>query len=296
MYLHEPDLVLYDSSFPVVPNPEKLDALLPIADTFLDTLTRCRPLKAVASRPAFRKGYRSMGAQVVRNGIIFTMRGVEAIGGRAVQKVRIPDMIDSGSRLPITFVLKSVNALGRLPMYGAGRPEMPIIHLVRHPCGVVASLLRGMKIGKMPEPRIFRPYLNLPGAKRRGLTEDKVKQMSPLEKAAWGWVILNEWAIEQRPSNARWKLIRYEDVCANPLAESSKLFAWSGLSWAKETQTFLESNLRSKSNAKYFEVIRDPAASANRWQQELSQLQIDQIFEITRDSLPGKLYGRAGQF
>jgi hypothetical protein len=294
MYLHEPDLVFYDSSFPVVPNPEELDALVPMVEEFLDMLKRSRPLKALASRPVFGKRYRSLGAQLMRNGIIFTMRGVEAIGGRAAQKIRIPDMIDSGSRPRITFVLKSVNALGRLPLYGTVRPEMPIIHIVRHPCGVVSSVLRGMKIGSMPEPQIFRPCLDLPTARRHNLTEGKVQRMSPLEKATWGWLILNEWAMERRPAKARWKLLRYEDLCANPLEESSKLFAWCGLSWAEETQAFLESNLRANDNATYFDVIRNPAASVNRWQQELALSQINQISEIVGGSLPGELYGMQG--
>ena len=274
----------------MVPKPDEWDSLVRDADTFLDELMRTRPLKAVSRRPVFRKAYRSRGAHFIRNGLVFSMLGVEKLLGSATQKIRIPDLTNSRGQKPITCILKSVSALGRLPLYGIARPEMPIIHIIRHPCGVVGSLLRGVKTGRMPEPKLYPPQLALPPARRRDLTEEKVERMSPLEKATWGWVILNEWAMERRPPDAHWKAFRYEDLCADPVAESRNLFAWCGLSWTKETQRFIDASLQADGSADYFKVIRNPAIAANRWQKEIPKEQIQQISDIAKYSLPGELY------
>ena len=199
-------------------------------------------------------------------------------------------MITSTPAEPISFVLKSVNALARLPLYAAARPDMPIIHILRHPCGVAASGLRGIKSGKMRKSRIFKGVLALPPAQRRGLDEETVQSLSPLQARMWSWVILNEWAMEQKPPNCNWHTLRYEDLCAAPLEESKKLFAACGLSWQKQTEDFLLQGMQAGNTDEYFSVIRNPSEPMNRWRKELSAQEIEEVAAITADSLPGKLY------
>lgn len=289
-YLHEPDLVVYSSDFPVVPNLDQLSTNIPMAEDFLQRLLRSRPLKAVASRPTFDKTYRNGLARRVREGVIVALRGAEQLAGRRVEAVPVPDMITSTPAEPISFVLKSVNALARLPLYAAARPDMPIIHILRHPCGVAASGLRGIKSGKMRKSRIFKGVLALPPAQRRGLDEETVQSLSPLQARMWSWVILNEWAMEQKPPNCNWHTLRYEDLCAAPLEESKKLFAACGLSWQKQTEDFLRQGMEAGNTDEYFSVIRNPSEPMNRWRKELSAQEIEEVAAITADSLPGKLY------
>lgn len=289
-YLHEPDLVIYSSDFPVVPNPDQLTTNIPMAEDFLQRLLRSRPLKAVASRPTFDKTYRNGLARRVREGLIVALRGTEQLAGRRVEAFPVPDMITSPPAQPISFVLKSVNALARLPLYATARPDMPIIHILRHPCGVAASGLRGIKSGKMGRSRVFKGVLALPPAKRRGLDEEAVQSLSPLQARMWSWVILNEWAMEQKPPNCHWHTLRYEDLCAAPIEESKKLFAACGLSWQKQTEDFLRQGMQAGNTDEFFSVIRNPSEPMNRWRKELSAQEIEEVAAITADSLPGKLY------
>ena len=184
VYLHEPDLVVYDPAFPVVPDPALAPDLVAVADRFLDRLAHARPLKAVAARPILKKPYRSTPAHLARSVLIHGLRGLEEVVGPRIQKLRVPDLVRRAQRRDLTTVIKSVTGLVRLPIYAAARPTMPIVHVIRHPCAVVASLLRGIAKGKMPRPRLYDPQLRLPPATRRGLDRAAADSLDDLETVA----------------------------------------------------------------------------------------------------------------
>ncbi|GAB4118835.1 MAG: hypothetical protein Tsb008_01870 [Rhodothalassiaceae bacterium] len=296
LYLHEPDLVIYDPEFPVVPDPDRFETLLPHADALLDRLAAARPLKAVASRPIFRKSWRRPAAHHLRVLLIYGLRLAEEVLGNRVQRIPIPDMIDKSARGPQTTVIKSVTGLARLSYFATVRPDMPILHVMRHPCGMVASLLRGIAKGKMPRPHVYDRQLALPPARRRGLDRKAIDRMSDLELSATLWTIMHEWALERCPEGARVLNVRYDDLCADPLHEAQKMLSFCGLPFDSGVEAFIRSGLEAPTGGKnaYHSVIRNPAIAANKWREELSPAQIERIHEIVGDSVPGRLFAREG--
>ena len=291
VYLHEPDLVVYDPAFPVVPDPALAPDLVAVADRFLDRLAHARPLKAVAARPILKKPYRSTPAHLARSVLIHGLRGLEEVVGPRIQKLRVPDLVRRPQRRNLTTVIKSVTGLVRLPIYAAARPTMPIVHVIRHPCAVVASLLRGIAKGKMPRPRLYDPQLRLPPATRRGLDRAAADSLDDLETVAWRWLIMNEWALEARPAAARVRILRYEDMAREPVTVARDLLAWCGLPWTPATEAFLaRSSHGPAAGVRYHGVVRDSRAAAERWREELSEAQIARIEEIVGDSAAGRLY------
>lgn len=294
LYLHEPDLVLYDPDFPVVPDPDAFEALLPRAEALLERLCKARPLKAVASRPIFRKPWRSPTAHMVRLSMIYGLRALEEVIGSRVQNIVVPDLMDSSVPGPQTTVIKSVSGLARLSFFATVRPRMPILHVMRHPCGKVSSLLRGIEKGKMPRPYVYDRQLALPPAKRRGLDRKTVDAMSDLELSATLWAIMHEWALERCPPDARVLNVRYDDLCADPVAEAQRMLAFCGLPFDSDVEAFIRSGLEAPKDGKasYHSVIRNPAVAANKWREELTEAQIDRVFEIVGDSIPGRMFPR----
>lgn len=291
LYLHEPDMEIYDPQFPVVPDPEAGDELLPCVERLLSRLETSRPLRAVASRPIMRKPYRSTVAHIWRLGMIYGLRGIEEVVGRRIQRLRVPDLIDRPQFGPHTLVLKSVTALARLPFFAASRPTMPIVHLLRHPAGMVASELRGIRLGKMARPRLYDRQLALPPARRRGLDRSAVDDLPDLELLAWYWLIMNEWAMERCTDEARILRLNYDRFCANPIEEARAMLEFCGLSWCRETEMFLKRSLAADTVGKgYHSTIRNPALAANRWQHELKADEIDRVMAIAGNSLPGRLF------
>ena len=82
----------------------------------------------------------------------------------------------------------------------------------------------------------------------------------------------------------------YEDLCADPMAVTRRLFDFAGLSWHKQTEEFLHSSTHSGDGKAYHTVYQDPLAAANKWRSELSRDQISAIAAIVRDTVPGRLF------
>ncbi|RMD90844.1 MAG: sulfotransferase [Alphaproteobacteria bacterium] len=291
VYLHEPDLVVYDPAFPVVPDPDDMPALVPVADRFLDRLAQARPLKAVAARPILKKPYRSRPAHLLRSSMIYGLRGLETVIGPRVQRLRIPDLVSRRRRQGLSTVIKSVTGLARLPIYAAARPEMPIVHVIRHPCAVVASLLRGIRKGKMPRPHLYDRQLRLPPARRHGLDRAAADRLDDLETTAWRWLIMNDWALEACPADARVRVLRYEDMAREPMAQAREMLRWCGLPWTPASEAFLEQSSHGPAaGVRYHGVMRDSRAAAERWREELSESEVARIHDIVHDSRAGRFY------
>jgi hypothetical protein len=169
---------------------------------------------------------------------------------------------------------------------------MPVVHVMRHPCGVVSSLLRGIAKNKMPRPYLFDNELALPPAQKRGLNRAKVDEMSDLEIITWNWLIVNEWVLENFISKDKRSItLLYEDVCEDPVANVRHLFKWCGLPLSATTKEFIQlSTNPTHEDASYYSVVRNSHRSANRWHKELARKQIDHIYSIVGDSVLSKYY------
>ena len=76
------------------------------------------------------------------------------------------------------------------------------IHIIRHPCGYIASVLSGESKKKFmsytpasEDYPIYKKLLETDQAQRYGLTMDKIKAISAEERLAWRWVLFNEKAV-----------------------------------------------------------------------------------------------------
>ena len=129
-------------------------------------------------------------------------------------------------------------------------------------------------------------------AKRRGLTREKIARLSLVEQVAWVWTIFNEKAMDDLEGRANTRIVRYEDLCADPIAMARDLFALAGLSWDRQTEAFLaESTSSSKPGGDIFSLYRDTKVEIDKWRRQMPAEQIERIMAIVADSRPGRLYG-----
>ena len=73
----------------------------------------------------------------------------------------VPDMSET-NRSSCYYVIKSVNSLCRTALFAAS--VCRFIHLMRHPCGVVALYIRGAGIKLMPMDTCLEILFQLPEA------------------------------------------------------------------------------------------------------------------------------------
>ncbi|MGH7111569.1 MAG: hypothetical protein ACREFK_14220 [Stellaceae bacterium] len=107
-------------------------------------------MKASGTRPVFTKPFQPFAAPVVRRALAFGLRGAEYLTPRAVwpKRVAIPDLI-RGDAAGLIYVIKSVSLLGNAALLARALPKNRIIAIFRHPCGQIASLKQGSRIGTM---------------------------------------------------------------------------------------------------------------------------------------------------
>jgi hypothetical protein len=175
-------------------------------------------------------------------------------------------------------------------------PNAKGILILRHPCGYIASVLRGEAERKFggdgataEDYGIFKLLARTPRAHERGLTLEAFRAMSAIERLAWRWVLYNEKAIDDIGGLPNCTYVLYENVCRHPIAEARRLFEFAGLAWSAQTEDFVVHSTASENSA-YYSVFKDPLKAANKWRQELSAGDIDTIMSVVKQSETGRLY------
>jgi Sulfotransferase family len=219
---------------------------------------------------------------------------VRALPQGLAARMRVPDLVDRRCSEP-RLVWKSINSVGRLGALARLLPNARCILLMRHPCGQIASVLRGYVSGQIQGPppsehfRVFEMLLDTDQARVHGLTMDALRAMHPVERMAWRWVLMLEKAVADTTGLANCRLLRYEDLCAAPVEGARELFGFTGLGWHSRTEEFIRASTDGESD-RYFGLHKNPGRSASKWQNELSQANARRIFDVVDQSPVGRLY------
>jgi hypothetical protein len=195
-------------------------------------------------------------------------------------------------------VWKSIESLGRLGAIARNLPDSRGVLILRHPCGFVASTLRGESGGKFEggcdaaqDWPIFEKALATQAAREVGLDLTSVKAMTDVERLALRWALYCEHAEREITDIDRILAVRYEDVCFDTHTMVEKLFAHCGLALGDQTHSFIDHSI-SREKSGYYSVVKDPKRSATKWQSELNPAQIDQVFGVTQRFRIGRHYPR----
>ncbi len=292
LYVNEPDIVLREERLPVLCRVEDVERYRDVARVYLDRLIDVRTLKAAGSLPVFQKNYRSALACRLRSGIIYGLHLAEFAsgGGLWVDRIRIPELVDrSSGQTPMT-VIKSVSARGRARIFAEALPGSRIVFVMRHPCGAIASLLRGIGLRKMPKPSRADEVLTTDQAGRLGLTAERFEPLSLVQKLAWHWAILNQKVLDDLAGMSGVMIVRYEDVVADAAPMAQELLAFAGLPWCQQTADFVARSTTYQGPDRYFSVWKNSRATAVGWRNQLSAGEQLEILDIVHRVPAGRLF------
>ncbi|TAM94772.1 MAG: hypothetical protein EPN40_11385, partial [Rhodanobacteraceae bacterium] len=138
LYRHEPDSVRR-LSMPLFPEKGDAPRYRDELERFVAALPRWRSPEVVGKQPLFPKRYQSAVGLAAYRASVVAAKAASRIR-RHFPCVYRPTGAGGGSA---RVVWKSVESSGRLGACIEALPEVRAIHLIRHPCGVVASRLRG---------------------------------------------------------------------------------------------------------------------------------------------------------
>ena len=289
LYLHEPDSVLRRPDLPFYPDPGDKAVAVPLGD-YLDALGKVRAPRCLAKRPFFPKAWEPRAG--------YWWRQMQALGSKLLERAGLSPGIRlwmrPGSK-PVV-VCKSIEASGRLPLWARSRPGLRLVYLVRHPGGQLASLIRGLREGAMPagfdpseDRSALRSLAHRPWARERGHDEAAWEGMGPVERLALRWALVNDFVLESLEGLPNARVLRYEDLCADPEGGARELLAFAGLDWHGQTAAFLRRSTAGQGG--YYEVRRDPRQAAWRWREELEPQEVEAVERVVAGSRGAAIYG-----
>ena len=292
LYRHEPDSGGTLNSIPLFAEPGEAEVYRHDVCAFLAALPEMRSVRVAGKLPIFRKWSQSGVQHQLRKAALLWSKVKNRYGGEAT----VPEFLDESGRGKFQVVWKSIESLGRMGVIVRILPESKVIHLIRHPCGYVASILRGEREGRFSDRvassddyGIFNLLVGTEPARRRGLTVQAFRKMLAIERLAWRWVLYNEKAMDDLDGFDQLQLVCYEKLCQEPEKEFRRLFAFCGLSWEFQTEEFIRDSCRD-ADPGYYSLTRHPAKAANRWREELTSEDVQRVMRIAAVSRPGQLY------
>jgi len=294
LYWHEPDSV-WRLPGSLLPDPQAGEPDARALHDWLQRLGSSAPLKSQAKPPFFPKHYYGAGRFQLHRLLILAA----SAWSRVASAPAMPFLIPASRQDQVVPVWKSIESLGRLGLLHRRLPGLRSVHIIRHPCGYIASVLRGETRGKFDAASassedwgLFEMLVATPQAKAVGLSLADLREMHPLQRLAWRWVIFNTKAMEELQAEAGTTICVYEQLCADPMDESRRLFAHCDLPWDKRTESFLDASTHGQQSS-YYSVFKNPLSSAERWREELDEESVRLIMSVAEGSVPGQLYQQA---
>lgn len=294
LYRHEPDTW---REMQTGPDPTAADAprYAQQWQQFVDSLPQINALRVAGKRPIFAKAYMSR----VRHRVVQASTEIARVASRVYPEFPIV-LHASGENDPERRVVwKSIQSLARLGAMLEALPQARGIHILRHPCGYVHSVRRGLTGGEFSRGGadsnaygVVGRIVGTPLGADLGFDasfEQYLRSLTPEERIAWMWVVVNEKTARDCAANTRYLRVYYEDVCAEPLAGVERLFDFAGLDMNAQTRAFIAASTGTTHDS-YYSVFKNPQSAAWRWQNEMEPDIIDRVTAVAARSDIGARY------
>ena len=289
LYLHEPDTWVRLGRLPILLYEENM-----IKKYREEAITYCKQLpyfqqpNIYLKRPFFKKSYQSR-FRAYGHRLSVIVAGLFMQFFPKIKPVPIVKPFSRSQMNDVTLIWKSIESLGRLKLILDVLPYSRAVHLIRHPCGFIASVLFGEKKNKFSNPiymskdwGIYEHMIATPYASKYGLSMEKLRRESEESRLAWRWLIFNELALEAKKKFAeRVLIVSYDKICQHPAKEMEKIFQFCGLEWAKQSADFINKSV-SQNNDSYYGIYKNPRESSNKWKKLLTRKQIENVFKVLR--------------
>ncbi|WP_290653782.1 sulfotransferase [Aquisalimonas sp.] len=290
LYRHEPDRGGALRDVPIHAPPDATDSYGARIESFLQALPASRDARVCGKLPLFPKRYLPGWRFTAFKTSIYLDK---ATRGRLPIPITQPVSRINGA--PVT-VWKSIESTGRAGLIARCASELRVIHLLRHPCGQIASILRGEASGHFSDDcpssedwHLFAMLCDTPQAQRHNLDLERLRAMDPVSRLAWRWVLFNEKAMDELDGLENACTVCYEDVCLEPEAIARRMIDFAGMEWDPAVEVFLGESASSGTDA-YYSVYRNAAREVDRWRERLEPEQIERIGRVVEDTVPGALY------
>lgn len=286
LYLHEPLVRLKgtpaEAAFRRLVDAGDMDAqeTTLLWDGLLGTHFECfRP-------PFFPKSFLKLSPRtiaLVRGAAGYSPRGRRAFG----------DWFAPAARSAPDLLIKEVDWQDRVLNIARGLKPERVVFIVRHPCAVVHSRLRGLKMGVIPgHDRDAWLERSAPQCEAVGFSERQVREMPPWEFYALDWLLQNLYYRQVAAAHPRTTTVLYKDLCLHPERIAAEVFGFLGWEATARTNQFIRATTHAKWRALamrlwggrrgYYDLYRHGSESPHGWNQAMPPEQQESVLEIAR--------------
>jgi len=278
LYRHEPDATLPS------PSPLTEDAL----PALLAGWAADQSPRAVTKPPFFAKSWQSGWKRALR---IILATGISAATRlpppfRWLGRLPIPDLAD---RPAPRLAIKSIGWAQDAAVLARTLPDSRTLFILRHPCGQVASVMRGnrqrqfdLKTAGTDMP--FDEVAAIRFAAAHGISEAAFQSLPDAAKYAWSWRAFNEPTYAALAAQPNVQVILYEALCAQPDTFARRIMRFLGLSWHRQTEDFVARSTAHQGDASYYAIFRDAVAAAENWRKTMPPADQDAVRSVTAAS------------
>lgn len=281
IYRHEPDKTSPNSDIPFLPEAEQYQQYADASRHYLNQLRNDRSAFVNGKKPQFEKAFRRPAGTLFRRCLIPAITLAEKAG----LNLPIPDLAKDDN---YTTVIKSVNSLGRVPMFAQAMPDMKFIHIVRHPGAIIASQLRGIEQKKMGQELFINSVSKMSNARSFSIDIESISNASFEEQSAYIWMVQNDKSYRELSGNPNYMLVSYEDLCVNMADRVETLCQFMGISFDSQMRHFITMLARTDGESGYFSVMKNPLANIDKWETTIDSDTRDKIQGIIEQSEIGR--------
>ncbi len=288
-YLHEPDSERR-LSVPQIVESKDVQQYADEVSSFLGTIEDTTSLKVKGRLPLFPKSYFSWVDLNLNRGLIAVAKLWAKVFGVKHAQIRF-------LRRPKDHVKvwKSIESAGRVNVFSQADPQMKIAALVRHPCAVINSELRGEAQKKFSSStpiyenwELFERLLESSFAQSNQLSLEQIKQMTPAQRLAWRWLIYYK-QLQENDGQGNCKVFYHHQFCNQPQQTLQQLLDFAGLSFDEQTQQYLRQTTTHHSDS-YYSTEKDPKVASEAWKTQMDPQDIEAIKEIVMPHIPTELW------
>ena len=236
---------------------------------YLHTWAHKAGLPPLIARPKFRS---ALGKTVL-----------PSLGGPISE---LPLIFGSRERLDRSFCVIKVN---RVPLLVdwllSERPDVPVVNIVRHPCGRHASFMKRYLASADVELELERARQLLHEiADLDPVWKDRFTSIDSMSHAAtqtWLWRYVNETIEESGAGREKYMQIIFEDMTSDPMPHARAVYDLMGLDWTPEVERNVEQGLQESVWGK---LAGTPEEVASAWKKSLSAEHVEEIEAILAQS------------
>jgi hypothetical protein len=154
------------------------------------------------------------------------------------------------------------------------RPEVPVIHITRHPGGQLNSGIKRFFSILSPQEQDAERLLYQNILKQAVTVHPEwadifgaIDQLSLVEAVAWFWRYNNEMIFRVGQHSPHYLPVVYEDLVQNPLHYAQKIYALCEIPWTPEAEAIIQEGLGT---SVWGDLDKTPIAVAYAWKQKLA--------------------------